>query len=294
MADAQTLGALLAWARERLAKAGICEAALDARLLVEHVTQTTRLDAVSRPERPVTGAERALAEQVVEQRIAGKPVHRIIGHREFYGLNLKLSRETLEPRPDTETLVDLVLEEARGLGGEDRPWRILDLGTGTGAIALALLSVLPVAHAVGADISADALATARANADMNGYGARFETRLSDWFEKIDGRFDFIVSNPPYIREDDWHDLAIEVRGHDPRRALVAGEDGLDAYRRLAAECADHLAVGGTVAVEIGHDQRESVTGLFTEQGFRFKKLGRDLAGHDRVLIFALETARERG
>ncbi|WP_292897395.1 peptide chain release factor N(5)-glutamine methyltransferase [Nitratireductor sp.] len=285
MAEAETLGALLTWARNELASAGISEASLDARLLVEHVTQTTRLDAVSRPDRPVSDDERDFAQQLINQRIAGKPVHRILGFREFYGLNLKLSEETLEPRPDTETLVELVLDEVRRLGGEDRPWRVLDLGTGTGAIALALLSVLPEARATGADISADALATARANADMNGCGHRFEACLSDWFESVHGRFDIIVSNPPYIREDDWSDLAIEVREHDPRRALVAGQDGLDAYRRLAAEGSAFLAVGGILAVEIGHDQKESVTGLFTEQGFRLRAHGRDLAGHDRALVF---------
>ncbi|MAS13775.1 MAG: protein-(glutamine-N5) methyltransferase, release factor-specific [Nitratireductor sp.] len=294
MADAETLGALLSWARSELARAGIPEAALDARLLVEHVTQTTRLDAIARPGSPVSEAERDLAQKLIDQRIAGKPVHRILGFREFYGLNFKLSDETLEPRPDTETLVELVLNEVRRLGGEDRPWRILDLGTGTGAIALALLSVLPEARAIGADISADALATAQANADMNGFGHRFEARLSDWFGNIDGRYDIIVSNPPYIREDDWCDLAIEVREHDPRRALVAGRDGLDAYRRLAAESSAFLSSGGVLAVEIGYNQKESVAGLFTEHGFRLKTHGQDLAGHDRVLVFAQETPREQG
>ncbi|MFC5586163.1 peptide chain release factor N(5)-glutamine methyltransferase [Nitratireductor kimnyeongensis] len=294
MADAETLGALLSWARSKLANAGIPEAALDARLLVEHVTQTTRLDAISRPERPVGAEERDLAQRFIDQRIAGKPVHRILGFREFYGLKFNLSDQTLEPRPDTETLVQLVLDEVRRVGGEGRPWRILDLGTGTGAIALALLSVLPEARAIGADISADALATAHANADMHGYGYRFEARLSDWFGNIDGRYDIIVSNPPYIREDDWRDLAIEVREHDPRRALVAGQDGLDAYRRLAAESSPFLSPGGIVAVEIGYNQKESVVGLFTEHGFRLKAHGQDLAGHDRVLVFAQETPREQG
>lgn len=293
MAEAKTLGALLSWAQGRLKQAGIAEGALDARLLVEHVTQTTRLDAMSRPERPVSDAEGMAVEEAIAQRIAGRPVHRIIGHREFYGLDLRLSPETLEPRPDTETLVDMVVAEARRLGGEDRPWRIIDLGTGTGAIAIALLSVLPAAHAVGVDISADALATARINADMNGYGGRFETCQSDWFEEIDGRFDFIVSNPPYIREEIWRALAVEVRDHDPRRALVAGDDGLDAYRLLAAQSGAHLATGGMVAVEIGYDQKESVTGLFVDQGYRLHKAGRDLAGHDRVLVFVAETAREQ-
>ncbi|MCR4267943.1 peptide chain release factor N(5)-glutamine methyltransferase [Nitratireductor sp. ZSWI3] len=286
MAEAgKTLGDLLAAARNRLAEAGISDAALDARLLVEHFTRTTRTDALARPEQPVDGERVKAVEAALDLRLGGMPVHRIIGRREFYGLDLTLAPETLEPRPDTETLVDLVLAQARRNDGEDRPWRILDLGTGTGAIALALLSALPQASAVGADISAQALATAEHNADINGYAGRFSTRLSDWFAKIEGCYDFIVSNPPYIRDEDWRGLSREVREFDPQRALVAGADGLDAYRAIVVGCSDHLGIGGMVAVEIGHDQKDAVTQLFAARSFRLVAAASDLAGHDRALIF---------
>ncbi|WP_367717812.1 peptide chain release factor N(5)-glutamine methyltransferase [Nitratireductor sp. GISD-1A_MAKvit] len=292
MAEVMTLGALLSWARQTLKQANVPDAALNARLLVEHFTQTTRLDALSRPEQTVSVETRKRLEQAIAERIGGRPAHRILGSREFYGLRLELSPETLEPRPDTETLVDLVLAQIRGLGGVDRPWRILDLGTGTGAVALALLSVLPNARIIGADISADALATAQRNADINGYGSRFETCRSDWFENISGRFDVIVSNPPYIREKDWHQLSVEVRDHDPWRALVAGEDGLAAYRVLATHSGAFLAVGGMVALEIGHDQKDAVSALFDGAGFRLHASERDLAGHDRALVFVADKPRE--
>lgn len=291
---ATTLGALLAAARERLRQAGISDAALDARLLVEHFTRTTRADALSHPEQAVDASSGAAVEAALEQRLRGKPVHRIIGQREFYGLRLTLSPETLEPRPDTETLVDLVLKQARRDGGDDRPWRILDLGTGTGAVALALLSALPNARAVGADISAGALATAGLNANINGYGSRFATCRSDWFAGIEGRFDFIVSNPPYIREHDWQGLSQEVRDFDPRLALVAGADGLDAYRAIAEGSAPHLSLGGMVAVETGFDQKRAVTEVFTANGFDLRDAARDLAGRDRALIFAAKTVRGAG
>ncbi|EKF17750.1 peptide chain release factor N(5)-glutamine methyltransferase [Nitratireductor pacificus] len=292
MADqAITLGALLAAARERLKQARIPDAALDARLLVEHFTETTQADAIARPEQLIEAGRRDAVEKALEQRLEGKPVHRIIGRRAFYGLELTLSPETLEPRPDTEALVDLVLEYARRDNGDDRPWRLLDLGTGTGAVALALLSVLPNAQAVGVDVSADALATAASNADINGYGSRFTACRSDWFAGVEGRFDFIVSNPPYIRDGDWPGLSREVRAFDPRIALVAGPDGLDAYRAIAAGVALHLASGGMVAVEIGFDQKDMVSEVFAANGFDLADAVRDLAGHDRALIFRTKTAR---
>ncbi|EKF40463.1 peptide chain release factor N(5)-glutamine methyltransferase [Nitratireductor indicus] len=289
MAEARpTLGMLHAEARARLAQAGIEDAALDARLLVEHFTKSSRTDALVRPELEIAAPSVSALDEALARRILGMPVHRIMGQREFYGLTLGLSDETLEPRPDTEILVDLVLGEARQEGGEDRPYRILDLGTGSGAIAIALLSALPSACAIGADISEDALATARRNADMNGVGGRFVGLRSDWFSEIEGRFDFIVSNPPYIREHDWKSLSREVRDFDPRKALVGGVDGLDAYRAIAQGCHGHLATGGRVAVEIGYDQKEAVTRVFKACAFRRATAAKDLAGHNRALIFHAE------
>lgn len=281
-----TLAALLASARGALAELDIEDAALDARVIVEHFSQTTRADAIARPDMTVdAGVVRAVVEAVA-RRIAGEPVYRILGYREFYGMKLFLSAETLEPRPDTETLVDAVLPHLRQLAASGRECRILDLGTGTGAIALALLGEIAQASAIGVDVSADALATAARNALENGLSDRFETVKSDWFEKISGQFQAIVSNPPYISSQELETLQREVLGHDPLRALHGGEDGLEAYRTIARQADSHLASGGVVGVEIGHAQKAEVVALFEAAGFTLTDARKDLAGRDRALVFS--------
>jgi release factor glutamine methyltransferase len=281
-----TLGALHREARARLAEAGVENAALDARLLVEHFTGTSRSDAIADPMREIDGTAAAAVKAALGRRIAHEPVHRILGRREFYGLDLRLSPATLEPRPDTETLVDLCLPFLKERAAAGRDCRILDLGTGTGAIALALLSQIPEATAVGTDISAEALETALANADINGVKDRFDGILSDWFAAVEGRFSLIVSNPPYIPTRDIAGLAPEVKDHDPARALDGGADGLSAYRRIAAGAQRHLERDGRVAVEIGFDQRQAVTGIFEAEGFTLTESARDLGGNARGLMFA--------
>src|SRR5690606_6983989 len=194
--------------------AAVPDPGLEARLLVEHFTATTRAEAIAHPARPIAESAVHAVLAAAMLRGEGTPLHRILGYREFYGLPLVLSPETLEPRPDTETLVDLVLPEARRIAEAKGTCRILDLGTGTGAIALALLSVVPEALAIGTDISQEALATARRNADINGYGARFAALCSNWLERVEGRFDLIVSNPPYIATAELEKLPRDVREHD--------------------------------------------------------------------------------
>jgi release factor glutamine methyltransferase len=279
------LAALLAESRASLTKAGIEDAKLDARLIVEHFSGTSRADAIGRPDMPVDAEAVAAVRAAVARRAAGEPVHRILGFREFYGLKLCLSPETLEPRPDTETLVDAVLPWLRRIAAREGKCRILDLGTGTGAIALALLSELPEATAIGADISADALATAERNALENGLSARFRAVRSDWFEKISGTFHAIVANPPYIPSNELETLQGEVRDFDPARALDGGPDGLDAYRKIAYQAKAYLDTAGRLAVEIGDKQKQEVTGLFEAAGFRLVDAKQDLGGRDRVLVF---------
>lgn len=279
-----TLGALLARARQLLIGADLEDAALEARLLVEHFTGTDRTAALSDPDRLIAAAQVRDVMAALQRRASGVPVHRIIGQRDFHGVTLKLSRETLDPRPDTEALVDLVLPALAGMARESE-CRILDLGTGTGAIALALLKEMARACAVGTDIQPGALETAAANADLNGLGERFEARLSNWFESVDGRFHAIVSNPPYIPINQIETLSREVREHDPIEALDGGADGLDAYRTIAARAADFLEPGGIVAVEIGHDQRQSVAKLFEDCGYALIGQSADLGGRDRALMF---------
>jgi len=280
------LAVLLAEASTLLAQAGIADARLDARLLVQQFSDTTQADAIGRPDLTLGVETLAAVRQAIARRANGEPVHRIIGFREFYGLKLFLSAATLEPRPDTETLVDAVVPILRQLAARSGVARLLDLGTGTGAIALALLVQVPEATAVGIDISADALATAERNARENGLSERFEAVRSDWFSEIRGAFDVIVANPPYIRTEELKTLQREVFEHDPATALDGGADGLVAYRTIAGQAVNHLVVGGRLAVEIGHTQKEEVARLFEAQGWRLTEARRDLAGRDRVLVFA--------
>lgn len=287
MNRSETLASLHLSARRRLADAGIESSALDARLIVEHFTGTSRTDAVLRPDAPVADTIAREIEAALDRRIAGEPVHRILGYREFYGMRLSLSTETLEPRPDTETLVDAVLPFVHETAAGEGICRILDLGTGTGAIALALVTQEPRAVAVGADISDDALATAAANAGHLGVSARFSAKKSDWFSQIDGLHHLIVSNPPYISSSEIEDLQNEVRNFDPRRALDGGPDGLEPYRTIASGAARHLEKDGLVGLEIGHDQRHDVTGIFERAGYELLSHYKDLGGNDRVLVFRL-------
>jgi len=287
MADAlpAALGPLLRAARERLAAAGIDDPVLDSRLIVEHFSGTTRTQAIAEPGQEVGCEALSAIEAALRRRVAGEPAHRILGYREFYGLRLSLSPETLEPRPDTETLVDAVLPFARATAERLGECRILDLGTGTGAIALALLDAVPAATATGVDISFDALATAAGNARDLGLGGRFKALHSNWFEKVSGRYHVIASNPPYIPSREIGNLQDEVRDFDPHQALDGGADGLDPYRAIAAEAAGFLEAQGKVAVEIGHTQKTEVTGIFAAAGYRLAGAYRDLGGNDRVLVF---------
>ncbi|NSX93416.1 peptide chain release factor N(5)-glutamine methyltransferase [Agrobacterium tumefaciens] len=280
-----TVSAELAAARKRLQAAGVSDPFLDARLLIAEIIGFSLTDFVMKPDHPVTCEEQARIAAMIERRAGGEPVHRILGHRGFHGLDLLLSKETLEPRSDTEVLVDTVLPALKEAVSQKGSARVLDLGTGTGAICLALLKECPGATGIGSDISADALETAAKNASRNGLETRFEIRQSDWFEKISGRFDIIVSNPPYIRSDIVTTLDREVRHHDPMAALDGGQDGLAPYRLIAADAGRFLVENGIVGVEIGFDQRLDVSAIFASHGFSLLDAVKDYGGNDRVLIF---------
>jgi release factor glutamine methyltransferase len=288
-----TLGQLHREAKLRLAQAGVETPSLDARLLVEHFSGTTRTQAISEPERPVDASAVATIVDALARRLAGEPVHRILGFREFYGLRLSLSPGTLEPRPDTETLVEAALARVKSVTARKGGCRILDLGTGTGAIALALLSEVAGAVATGVDVSEDALATAARNAGELGLSGRFTLLKSDWFSRVSGQYDVIVSNPPYISTNDMATLQAEVREYDPLRALDGGEDGLLAYRLIAEGAKAFLAPDGYIAVEIGATQRADVTGIFIEAGLALVEARRDLGGNDRVLVFNAASGAQR-
>ncbi len=280
-----SLGIVLASIRGELTAAGIDNPATEARLLVQEIANVSTADLIARPEHPLDGPIIEQLKQAAKRRVAGEPVHRILGHRLFHGLDLQLSPQTLEPRPDTEVLVDLVLPFLTALESAGTAPDILDIGTGTGAIALALLKEIPVARAVATDISPDALSTAHSNAVATGLDHRIEFVRSNWFAAIDGAFHLIVSNPPYIRSGDISGLAREVRDHDPLAALDGGADGLDAYRHIAGGARQHLVDGGRVAVEIGFDQGKDVIALFGSRGFTLETIRQDLGGNDRAIVF---------
>lgn len=280
-----TLAATLYSARARLTVPFIDDPALEARMIVEHYSATSRTDAIARPDTPISPETLAAIDAALQRRLAHEPVHRIFGFRDFHGLRLSLSAETLEPRPDTETLVDTVLPFVRETVVRLGTCRILDLGTGTGAIALALLKEVPQATAVGVDISADALKTAARNAADTGLGARFEPLLSNWYAATEGRYHLIVSNPPYITSKELETLQPEVRDFDPARALDGGEDGLDAYRIIARGADACLETGARIAVEIGYTQKAEVTEVFRQAGCVLIAAVKDIAGSDRVLVF---------
>jgi release factor glutamine methyltransferase len=281
-----TLAEALAAARRRLEDAGIADATRDARTLLDGLLNLSSTAFLVDGDRPLTGEQVTTIDGAIERRAAREPVHRILGRRAFSRLDLMLSPDTLEPRPDTEILVDTLVPHARRFVSDRGACRILDLGTGTGAICLALLDLVPGATGIGADVSRGALETAMRNADMNGLAGRFDVVESDWFAAVTGVFDIIVSNPPYIVHSVVETLDEEVRLHDPILALDGGDDGLDAYRAIAAGAADHLAQDGLVAYEIGYDQKASVTGIMREKGFARIAAVEDLGGNDRVLVFS--------
>jgi release factor glutamine methyltransferase len=281
-----SIASILLQARKRLEAAGIADPSTDARFLVSGVLGLSLSDLMLRADDIRSATEAGAVDAAVERRAAGEPVHRILGSREFYGLELTLSADTLEPRPDTEILVDAVLPPLKRIVAKKGSARILDMGTGTGAICLALLSQCAAATGLGSDVSKGALETARRNAENNGLAGRFETIVSDWFTNIEGRFDIIVSNPPYIQSNVIPLLDLEVRKFDPLAALDGGEDGLDAYRSIARGVAAFLADDGMIGVEIGFDQKASVSALFIEQGFSLAAAMCDYGGNDRVLLFS--------
>jgi release factor glutamine methyltransferase len=266
-------------------KSGAIESAeLDARLLVGAVLGLDLTGLITAARRQLAPNEATRLEEFTQRRLAREPVARILGHKDFWGLTLKLSQETLVPRPDTETVVELALEMLRADGGLSRQLRIADLGTGSGAILLALLSELPNAEGFGTDISAQALQTAETNAANAGLFDRAKFIACDYASGLSGRFDLIVSNPPYVRSADIAGLAAEVREYDPLAALDGGADGLSAYRALIPQATRLLAPGAALVVEAGEYQSGQIEGLMAAQGLTPAGVPKaDLAGIQRAV-----------
>lgn len=282
---ADTIAATLARATERLQAAGVPDSRLDARLLAAHALGLDQSGALAvRGPDPMPADAQARLDALIARRVMREPVARILGQRGFWTLDLALGPDTLEPRPDTETVVTAVLDR---LPDRAAPLRLLDLGTGTGAILLALLAELPHAHGLGIDIAPGAVAVARDNAARHGLAGRARFVVADWRDGLaqaPGPFDGVVSNPPYIPTDDMTGLAPEVLDHDPAVALDGGPDGLDAYRALIPLAAARLVPGGWLAVEVGAGQAEAVAALMRGSIGTDPARITDLGGIDRCVI----------
>lgn len=287
---------------QALREGGIETASLDGRLLLCHASGLTHEALIARDREPLPPEAVALFEGYVARRLQGEPVSRIRGHKEFYGRCFEVDAHTLDPRPDTETLISVALDLIAQECWRRRPLRLLDLGTGSGCILLTLLAELPQAEGAGTDISEGALRCAALNASRLGLADRAQFIASDWFDGVSGEFDLILSNPPYIARGEIGSLAREVSGFDPMLALDGGVDGLDAHRRIAQKASQALCAGGHLLVEIGATQAEAVTDIFRnaglatmDDGVRFDLAGRArcvLAGSPRSSVGSVETLQK--
>ncbi|PDT84030.1 protein-(glutamine-N5) methyltransferase, release factor-specific [Bradyrhizobium sp. Y36] len=268
----------------QLRSARLDDAEHDARILLGAALGLDLTGLITQATRPLTDAEALRLAQYAQRRIAGEPVARILGTKEFWGLPFRLSDATLVPRPDTETVVELALEIFRGLAISGRSPRIADIGTGSGAILLALLHEIPDAFGVGTDLSLTALGTARDNAAALGLAGRAAFVACSYASALRGPFDLIVSNPPYIPSAEIPTLSIEVREHDPHLALDGGNDGYDAYRALIPQASERLASGGALIVEAGQGQARNIETLMIAGALTLDRPPKaDLAGIPRAV-----------
>ncbi|MFO1058082.1 MAG: peptide chain release factor N(5)-glutamine methyltransferase [Dongiaceae bacterium] len=275
------IGGLVAATAERLRLAGIEEHRREARLLAGAVLGADPATLVAHPERRVDPAAAARLAAAAARRAAREPLSHILGRREFWSLSFAVDGSVLDPRPDSETLVAAALAL---VPDRSRPLRLLDLGTGSGCLLLALLSELPAATGLGIDASPAALAVAAGNAGRLGLSARADFRPGDWAGGLAGPFDLVLSNPPYIPSAELPLLAPEVARYEPRLALDGGPDGLDCYRRLAPQLGALLREGGAALLELGAGQAAAVAAIMAAAGLRAAGLEADAAGRPRCLV----------
>jgi len=279
-----TLGDVLTLATKRLRDAGVEGPRRDARLLAGEILGLDTAAMVAHPERVLTAAEQAAVEAAVARRMAREPVSRILGEREFRGLRFALTDDTLDPRPDSEVVVETALDLVADVAAP----RVLDLGTGSGCLLLAILAARQDALGVGLDAAAGAVSAAAANADALGLSARArfvcgDWRRAGWMEDLDGPFDLVVANPPYIPDADIAELAPEVRDFEPRLALAGGADGLEPYRVLVPSLTALSVPGGGVVFEVGIGQAEAVATMLTTAGMSEVAVFPDLGGVARAV-----------
>jgi release factor glutamine methyltransferase len=283
LAAARTIAATRHALADKFRQAGIDSAEADARLLMAFALGVDRAGLIANGERALTVEQAAAIDALAARRLRREPVARIFGHKEFWSLSLQIGPAVLVPRPETETVVEAALDAVARDARQMAQLRILDIGTGSGALLLALLSELPNAVGTATDISAAALDVARANAERSGVARRCTFIACDIAAGVLGPFDLIVSNPPYVVHGEIASLPPEVRDYDPALALDGGADGLDAYRAIAAQARGPLAPGGKLIVELGAGQEAAVRVLFTKAGLAAAAVLNDLAGIPRAL-----------
>lgn len=277
-----TIGSILQWTQQYFDHKGIESPRLDAEILLSHVLCKERIYLYAHYDEPLNADELAAYREVIQKRANRLSVAHILGKKAFMGLDFKINTDVLVPRPETEMLVESILERE----DKNKELSILDIGTGSGAILISLAYYMKNIQGTGVDISPQALAVAKENSESLGVSGRLTWLESDLFANVPNEtFDWIVSNPPYLTSQDMEILQPEVR-YDPECALYGGSDGLDLYRRLASDSPKYVKSGGCVAVEIGKGQEKSVISIFTEgTAYEYDKTVKDYGGIDRVLLF---------
>ena len=285
MTPASTIGAIYQQLSDELAAAGIEEPRLEARMLMSFAAGLEQSRIIGYPEDEIAADTAAKLNNLAERRKTGEPIAYITGQKEFWSLNFKVSEETLIPRPDSETLIEAVLAK---LPDKSASPRILDLGTGSGCLLMALLSELPNATGLGVDINPETCEIARENAEQFGLTSRAKIKTNDWMTGLDGEFDIIISNPPYIVESEIAALEPDVKKFEPHLALSGGADGLSAYRLIAAQCRAHLPPNGLLAVECGMGQVTDIKGIFEKNNLMVKNVHKDIANVERCILATVQ------
>ncbi len=287
MQKTPSIGELLRRAKDKLTRAYITNPMLEASLLIEAVSGYSRAKQITNSHITLTEEQIKLFYEYLQQRLEGRPLAYILGYREFYSRNFKLSPEALIPRADSETLIEAAKEELQTKAREDL--KILELGVGNGCLIITLLKEFTGARGVGVDLSSGSLNLAAENSKLHNVSDRLELQQSDWYGNLacKEKFNLIITNPPYINANDYASLPKEVRDYEPKEALLAGPDGLDAYRKIACGVENYLQNNGIFICEIGAGQKDSVEAIFhNNSSLKLSSEKSDLAGFSRALVFA--------
>lgn len=277
----ESISTLLHRATEAISKAGVKDARRDARILMCAATDVTLNSLLANPDQEISVSNNICFTDYVRRRCRREPVSRILGKRSFWNLDLVVTPNVLDPRPDSETVVQAVLDS---LNDQQGSFRLLELGVGSGALLLSLLNELPYATGVGVDLCSKAVLVAKENAINAGLGSRTYFATMNWSDALDARFDIVISNPPYIMSSSIDSLSPEVACYDPLLAIDGGPDGLEAYRCLARILPSLLAPGAVVGVELGFGQLAAVVNIFSNSSLQVDEIRRDLSGRSRCLL----------